>query len=236
MAMNNIKENINVLKKQRDDKKYERKILATDYEKQKQMVKISGVTALISLLVHYVILLPLTHNTKHVTLMGLGRFLTPFVLLVFLVSFIFFLWKGFDFFVNADTKYSKILAEKFKVNSVSDELRLMNEAITMLDTEIDRLENELYESGADFGIEEKSVKEPEQVKRYRINLVEEEPRPIVEKGKTEQIADKKETHNSSVDDILSGLDEFMLDDGEDDDFESSSDMWEKDAMSRFKKY
>lgn len=307
--MSNIKENIRVLKKQCDDKKYERKLLATDYENHKDLVKKSGITALITLLVYYVILLPLTHYKKHVTLMGLGRFLIPFALLIFLVSFIYFLVKGFDLFVNAENKYSKMMAEKFNINSVSDELRLMNEAITMMDIEIARLENELYESGEDFNFNEDEVeedkfnennvvnnennivqenvfnkeetkKEPIEnaeeknapVKRYRINLVsdnesksdaleenivisasEKVERPIVERIVIEKnmtrATENTELHtedklsniesdkknNSAVDDIFNGLDEYMLEEDEDDDFESSSDMWEKDAMRRFSK-
>lgn len=311
--MSNIKENIRVLKKQCDDKKYERKLLATDYENHKDLVKKSGITALITLLVYYVILLPLTHYKKHVTLMGLGRFLIPFALLIFLVSFIYFLVKGFDLFVNAENKYSKMMAEKFNVNSVSDELRLMNEAITMMDIEIARLENELYESGEDFNLNEDEVKEDKfndnnvvnneknivqenvfnkeetkkeptenaeeknvPVKRYRINLVsnnesksdtleenivisasEKVERPIVERivieknmtGATENTEpgkkdilsgiesdeDLRKKNSSSIDDIFNGLDEYMLEEDEEDDFESSSDMWEKDAMRRFSK-
>lgn len=288
--MSNIKENISVLKKQRDDKKYERKLLATDYENHKEAVKKSGITALITVLVYYVILLPLTHYTKSVTLMGLGRFLIPFALLVFLVSFIYFLIKGFDFFVNADNKYSKMMAEKFKVNSVSDELRLMNEAITMMDVEIARLENELYESGEDFNFQEDDSKEttlfekpvlsntedlmqeellqedvPQEsvlqenvshedmlqenvsqnnmflkapveekstsVKRYRINLVSEEVNESNITDETNMTEDKN--RDNSIDDIFNGLDEYLLE--EDEDFESSSDMWEKDAMRRFSK-
>lgn len=313
MVMSNIKENIRILKKQRDDKKYERKLLATDYENHKDLVKKSGITALITLLVYYVILLPLTHYKKHVTLMGLGRFLIPFALIIFLVSFIYFLVKGFDLFVNAENKYSKMMAEKFNINSVSDELRLMNESITMMDIEINRLENELYESGEDFNLNEDEVKEDKfndnnvvsdeknimqesvfnkeetkkeptenveqknaPVKRYRINLVsdkesksdvvkeeivisasEKVERPIVERivieknmtGESENTQpdtedilsgiesdeDLRKKNSSSIDDIFNGLDEYMLEEDEDDDFESSSDMWEKDAMRRFSK-
>lgn len=313
MVMSNIKENIRILKKQRDDKKYERKLLATDYENHKDLVKKSGITALITLLVYYVILLPLTHYKKHVTLMGLGRFLIPFALIIFLVSFIYFLVKGFDLFVNAENKYSKMMAEKFNINSVSDELRLMNEAITMMDIEINRLENELYESGEDFNLNEDEVKEDNSnknnvmsnaknivqesvfikeetkkeptesvdqknapVKRYRINLVsdketnsdvvkeeivisasEKVERPIVERivieknmtGESENTEpdtedilsgiesdeDLRKKNSSSIDDIFNGLDEYMLEEDEEDDFESSSDMWEKDAMRRFSK-
>ena len=228
--MSSIKEKISVLKKQRDDKKYERKLLATDYENHKELVKKSGITSLITILVYYVILLPLTHYKKSVTLMGLGRFLIPFALLVFLVSFIYFLVKGFDFFVNADSKYSKMLAEKFNINSVSDELRLMNEAITMMDVEIARLEDELYESGEDFKFQETDNKEntlqkksierkSTSVKRYRINLVSED----------------NNASDVSEDDTFNRLDEYLLHDEDEEDFESSSDMWEKDNMSRFSK-
>lgn len=250
-----IKGRINALRKQSEEKKHERKLLATDYEKLKMIVKRSGITALITLLVHSVILNPWANNNKHVMLISLGRFLTPFALIIFVVSFVIFLIKGFDLFVNADNRFSKMAAEKFKVNRVSETLKFMNEAITMMDVEIDKLENTLYENGESFdGINEptpvntKSAKEmfsektefsSEQKsdfiqdlgvnkKDVVISASEKVERPVVERTIIEM--PKKE----SVDDIFSGLDSLAFADDDEDEFESSSEMWEREAKKNFK--
>ena len=57
------------------------------------------------------------------------------------------------------------------------------------------------------------------------------------KNKTSNTSDKNKTKSkkNDIDDLFSGLDELALDDDEDD-FESSSEMWEKDAMRRFSRY
>ncbi len=256
MNSSEIKEKIRILNKESEDKKHERKVLATDYEKQKEMVKKSGVTALLSFLIHYVLLVPVMDNTKHVTIAGMARFLSPFLMIIFFVSFVYFLIKGFDFFVNADTKYSKVLAKKLKSESVSEELRLMNETITMLDIEINRLENELYESGEDLFDEtsKNTVKNKmmagEIIERKVINRTAIESRKVISeiekdikvdlKAYTEEDStlDFEESNNTKKNDInalLNGLDDFALDDY-DDELESSSELWEKDAMRRFSRY
>jgi hypothetical protein len=172
--------------------------------------------------------------------MGLGRSLSPIALLIFVVSFVYFLIKGFDFFVNADTKYSRILANKFNINPISDELKIMNEAITMLDIEIDKLENEIYESGEDFTVEQQ-VAEPNITKITKKTTANKVVRKTsssesnIEKKKNDKYEDKNKDNKqkNNIDDIFSGLDDFILDD---DEFESSSDMWENDAKRRFSKY
>ena len=150
MDSSEINNKINLLRKECEDRKYERKVLATDYEHQAEMVKKSGIVSIVAFLIHYVLLVPFMDNTKHVTIAGMSRFLSPFVMIIFLASFVYFLIKGFDLFVNSDTKYSKKLAVKLKINSVSDALNQMNDTITMLDIEIDKLENELYEMGEEI--------------------------------------------------------------------------------------
>lgn len=57
------------------------------------------------------------------------------------------------------------------------------------------------------------------------------------KNKTSVTSDKNKAKSkkNDIDDLFSGLDELALDDDEDD-FESSSEMWEKDAMRRFSRY
>ena len=272
MNSSDIKKRLKTLQKESEDKKHERKVLATDYEKQVEIVKKSGMVAAISFLIHYVVLVSMMHNTKHVTIAGMGRFLSPFVMIVFIGSFVLFLVKGFDLFVNSDTKYSKPLADKLKIkNPVAAELKRMNDTITMLDVEIDKLENELYESGESFDTEEKITdikmtagkKEKNRVVK---RIVLEMPKPDTKSNIPNEIADydvsevkhnisdnvmketgtKNKTSNTSdknktkskkndIDDLFSGLDELALDDDEDD-FESSSEMWEKDAMRRFSRY
>lgn len=288
MNSSDIKKRLKTLQKESEDKKHERKVLATDYEKQIEIVKKSGIVAAISFLFHYVVLVSMMHNTKHVTIAGMGRFLSPFVMIVFIGSFVLFLVKGFDLFVNSDTKYSKPLADKLKIkNPVAAELKRMNDTITMLDVEIDKLENELYESGESFDTEEKITdikmtagkKEKNRVVK---RIVLEMPKPDTKSNIPNEIADydvsevKSEVQNNiadyevnevkhsisddimkesntknktsitsdknkakskknDIDDLFSGLDELALDDDEDD-FESSSEMWEKDAMRRFSRY
>ena len=272
MNSSDIKKRLKTLQKESEDKKHERKVLATDYEKQVEIVKKSGMVAAISFLFHYVVLVSMMHNTKHVTIAGMGRFLSSFVMIVFIGSFVLFLVKGFDLFVNSDTKYSKPLADKLKIkNPVAAELKRMNDTITMLDVEIDKLENELYESGESFDTEEKITdikmtagkKEKNRVVK---RIVLEMPKPDTKSNIPNEIADydvsevkhnisdnvmketgtKNKTSNTSdknktkskkndIDDLFSGLDELALDEDEDD-FESSSEMWEKDAMRRFSRY
>lgn len=288
MNSSDIKKRLKTLQKESEDKKHERKVLATDYEKQIEIVKKSGIVAAISFLFHYVVLVSMMHNTKHVTIAGMGRFLSPFVMIVFIGSFVLFLIKGFDLFVNSDTKYSKPLADKLKIkNPVAAELKRMNDTITMLDVEIDKLENELYESGESFDTEEKITdikmtagkKEknrvvkrivlempkpdtksniPNEIADYDVSEVKSEVQNNIAdyevnevkhsisddimkesntKNKTSVTSDKNKAKSkkNDIDDLFSGLDELALDDDEDD-FESSSEMWEKDAMRRFSRY
>ena len=288
MNSSDIKKRLKTLQKESEDKKHERKVLATDYEKQVEIVKKSGMVAAISFLFHYVVLVSMMHNTKHVTIAGMGRFLSPFVMIVFIGSFVLFLVKGFDLFVNSDTKYSKPLADKLKIkNPVAAELKRMNDTITMLDVEIDKLENELYESGESFDTEEKITdikmtagkKEknrvvkrivlempkpdtksniPNEIADYDVSEVKSEVQNNIAdyevnevkhsisddimkesntKNKTSVTSDKNKAKSkkNDIDDLFSGLDELALDDDEDD-FESSSEMWEKDAMRRFSRY
>lgn len=288
MNSSDIKKRLKTLQKESEDKKHERKVLATDYEKQVEIVKKSGMVAAISFLFHYVVLVSMMHNTKHVTIAGMGRFLSPFVMIVFIGSFVLFLVKEFDLFVNSDTKYSKPLADKLKIkNPVAAELKRMNDTITMLDVEIDKLENELYESGESFDTEEKITdikmtagkKEknrvvkrivlempkpdtksniPNEIADYDVSEVKSEVQNNIAdyevnevkhsisddimkesntKNKTSVTSDKNKAKSkkNDIDDLFSGLDELALDDDEDD-FESSSEMWEKDAMRRFSRY
>ena len=236
-----IKRRIKTLRKECDDKKNERKILATEYEAQKEIVKKSGVIALLTVLINYVILVPLSKDISHASMAGLGRFLSPFMLFAFIICFVIFLMRGYDLFINMDTKYSRKLAAKVGKELMCDEIKLLNEAITMMDSEIARLENELYESGENFEIEDDAVAELPSINPI-IKKAEKQEQKKVEKTVIKKETDKKQPEKKqpekkqpkkeSVSDIFSGLDELILD--EDDDFESSSDMWASDAMKRYR--
>mgnify|MGYP001134682035 FL=1 len=64
MNSSDIKKRLKTLQKESEDKKHERKVLATDYEKQIEIVKKSGMVAAISFLFHYVVLVSMMHNTN----------------------------------------------------------------------------------------------------------------------------------------------------------------------------
>lgn len=141
-----LNKRLNVLGKECEDKKHERKLLAAEYEKLTDIVKKCGIISLVCLVLHRTVLTSLM-KSKSVTVVGLGRFLSPFVFFIFFACFIVFVIKGFDWFLHADTKYSKILAGKLNKPTVSEELKVMNDTIMTLEAEINKIENQMYEVG-----------------------------------------------------------------------------------------
>lgn len=129
-----------------EDVKHEKKLLTNDFESLKDIVKKSGIVSLI-LLIFRITVLEIFLGSKSASLKALGRFLNPFVIIVFLAAFLFFLVRGFDWFVNADTKYSKMVAKKLDKPTVSDMLDELNSKIARLELEIGQAENTLYEQG-----------------------------------------------------------------------------------------
>lgn len=257
--MNGIELNkrLKVLDKECENIKHERKLLATDYEALTELVKKCGILSIVCLVLHGTVLAQFM-KSKSVTVVGLGRFLSPFVFVVFIGSFIIFMIKGFDWFLHADTKYSKKLAVRLNKATVTEELKKMNDTIMTLEAEIDRIENEIYEMGGTIEREVSGTEEvPEIGKILSMEGLEEDIEgedtgdsgfedlemeellikrsPVIEpvQAKTGSVAEKRATEN--VDDILNALD--ALDAGEDEDeFENSSELWKKDAMKRYSKY
>lgn len=257
--MNSIELNkrLKVLDKECENIKHERKLLATDYEALTELVKKCGILSIVCLVLHGTVLAQFM-KSKSVTVIGLGRFLSPFVFIIFIGSFIVFMIKGFDWFLHADTKYSKKLAARLNKVTVTAELKKMNDTIMTLEAEIDRIENEIYEMG---GTIEREASETEEVSEIgRILSMEQAEEagegeaagdtdsedlemtdllikrsPVIEpvQAKTGSVAAKRTTEN--VDDILSALDAFDVDEDEDE-FENSSELWKKDAMKRYSKY
>lgn len=149
-----LNKRLKVLGKECEDKKHERKLLAAEYEKLTDIVKKCGIISLVCLVLHRTVLASLM-KSKSVTVVGLGRFLSPFAFFIFFAGFIVFMIKGFDWFLHADTKYSKILAGKLNKATVSEELKVMNDTIMTLEAEINKIENEIYAMG--------ETTEPEQI-------------------------------------------------------------------------
>lgn len=274
--MNSLELNkrLKVLGKECENIKHERKLLATEYDNLTELVKKCGIICIVCLVLHSIVLAQFM-KSKSVSVIGLGRFLSPFVFIIFIGSFIVFMLKGFDLFLNADTKYSKMLAEKLNKASATDALKSMNETIMTLESEINRIENEIYEMGGKIEDIEEEITRPadiiqlEEVTGTRGITAPEEITGIEDKWGTSEemlteeksedgftgemelmdlllnrssvieqvqvknssIFEKKATEN--VDDILSALDAFDMDD--DDEFENSSELWKKDAMKRYSK-
>lgn len=256
--MNSIELNkrLKILDKECENIKHERKLLATDYEALTELVKKCGILSIVCLVLHGTVLAQFM-KSKSVTVIGLGRFLSPFVFVIFIGSFIVFMIKGFDWFLHADTKYSRKLAARLNKVTVTEELRKMNETIMTLEAEIDRIENEIYDMGGTIEREASETEEvPEIGKILSMEKAEEAAEedtgdtdfedmempellikrsPVIEpvQAKTGSVAAKRSTEN--VDDILSALDAFDADEDEDE-FENSSELWKKDAMKRYSKY
>lgn len=262
--MNSLELNkrLKVLGKECENIKHERKLLATEYDNLTELVKKCGIICIVCLVLHSIVLAQFM-KSKSVSVIGLGRFLSPFVFIIFIGSFIVFMLKGFDLFLNADTKYSKMLAEKLNKASATDALKSMNETIMTLESEINRIENEIYEMGGKIeDIEEEITRPADIIQLEEITGIEDkwgtsEEMLTEEKSedgftgemelmdlllnrssvieqvqvKNSSIFEKKATEN--VDDILSALDAFDMDD--DDEFENSSELWKKDAMKRYSK-
>lgn len=251
-----LNKRLKILDKECENVKHERKLLATDYEKLTDIVKKSGILSIVCLILHGTILAQFM-KSKSVTVIGLGRFLSPFVFVIFIGSFIVFMIKGFDWFLHADTKYSKKLAAKLNKASVSEELKNLNDTIMSLEAEIDRIENEIYEMGGTIEREpvqpekteeNKSMFNMKEIEEYEDIVGGEEPEdnmelkdllvkrsPVIEQVQVRNSSVTAKKTTESIDDILSALDAFDVDE-EDDEFENSSEIWKKDAMKRYSKF
>lgn len=201
--MNGIESNkrLKKLGEECENIKHERKLLATEYEKLTEIVKKCGIACIVCLVLHNIVLAQFM-KSKNVSVIGLGRFLSPFVFVIFLASFIVFMIKGFDWFLHADTKYSRMLAVKLDKATVSEELKHMNNTIMAIEAEIDKIESEMYK--IEEVAETKEIMEPvkteELVKTVEpVETVEpaekaepvktEEPMKTVEPVETKELAD-----------------------------------------------
>lgn len=241
MNSNKLNEQLEMLIKERKEKQRERKEIDTDYTDLKEIVKKCGITSLISLIV-YTGIFTMMINGKFYALKGIALFFRPFVFFIFLGSFIVLLIKGFDLYTNLDFKYSKKLADKFKINSYSEQLRILDGAIIFLNIRISEIEDELYENG-DFHQTSKQYDllfddfEPVELNLDQEPVKEQQTQKTIENKtviKAEDMIKKvrKTEKTNSIENIFSGLDN--LDDDEEE--LNSSEMWKNDAMKKYSKY
>ena len=107
MMMDNalLGKKLNALISKNEDIKHEKKMLIDDYRDLTRLVKKTGIISLSVMLFQLIILRGFANSKNHVTLRSLGRFLTPYCIIIFFFCFIIFLIKGFDWFINADNQY-----------------------------------------------------------------------------------------------------------------------------------
>lgn len=223
-----------LLMRAKDDILYEKNQLMDNYEKLEDVVIKTGIISLISALFQ-IICVGAMLKSKNVVLMGLGRYLTPFVLLIFTVAFLTFIIKGFDFFINMDTELSEKASKKLDKVTYVEKIAELNNSIIRIDIELEKINKKLGS--------EDDIIASEMLDDYvdDDNKIEYEPR--VEINNTENISKYEEVNiidterkkkesdilvSENVDDILNALDYFGLGD-EDDDFENSSELWKRDS-------
>ncbi len=224
-----LNQQLKVLRSKCDDVTHEKKLLTTDFDGLKDFVIKVGITSALCLVLR-ITLLQIFLDSKSASVKALGRFLAPFDYAVFIVAFILFSIRGFDLFINADTKYSKIVAKKLDKATVSDKMNELNSEIMRLQLEINKTETTLYEQGGKPDVIRDNTLDTITIQDNFFSQNDMEQNGIfMEEGEN---LFAKQNQKNSIDDILNGLDDFSVDD--EDEFENSSDLWEKDAMKHYK--
>lgn len=242
MEINQLNEQLKLFTKQSIDKKQERKNLDTEYEHLKSVVKKCAVISFVSLCVYTGIFSMMIHS-KFYALKGIAIFLRPFVFFVFVGSFVYLLLKGYDWFINANTKYSRQMAEKFKVNSISEQLEILDGVINYLDTSIAKVEDKIYEIEVGDGENVSYKKKPSNQKDVlhsegmlkNEKLTDSHKHDQKNKQKynsNEQYIKNKKNKTDSIENIFNGLDDI----DEDEEEMNSSEMWQNDAMKKYSRY
>ena len=188
--------------------------MASVYEELIKIVKTSGMIFALAIAIFIGFVGPFSYSKKHIVLGGLARWTNPWAMLVCLISGVLFIWRGFDLLVNSDTNLGNKLAQLVGINNrpAAAVLADLNNDIMKVEVAIQKLEDALYESGDYSNKSEKTY-----------NEVPIKNEKVVAKDK--KINEDKEI--DKLDEILNSLKELGLDD--EDDFESTSEMWEKDT-------
>ena len=229
MDITGLKKQRQIIVKKKDDIEYERKKYLEEYNELKEIVTKTGFVCLVCLIleIFFVVFL----NGKSATLLGIAKFLSPFVLAIFIGALVIFLSKGFNLFINADTDWSKKLAAKLERTRFAEVLEKINSTIIRLDIEIDKLNKELELAGVDVDeLDIKSeilTKEDKIIKRTEDEIIEDKKSEVKKTVVKKAVFEQKTSDD--VDDLLSALDSLGLSDDEDDEFENSSELWKKDS-------
>ena len=222
MKASEIVKKIEELQKELEDRKYQRKRLASEYEELVKIVKTSGMIFALAIAIFIGFVGPFSYSKKHIVLGGLARWTNPWAMLVCLISGVLFIWRGFDLLVNSDTNLGNKLAQLVGINNrpAAAVLADLNNDIMKVEVAIQKLEDALYESGDYSNKSEKTY-----------NEVPIKNEKAVAKDKKIDVEDKikinEDKEIDKLDEILNFLKELGLDD--EDDFESTSEMWEKDT-------
>ncbi len=252
MEIANLNKRLDSLNSKCEDIKHEKKMLVDDYRDLLHQVKKMGIVSASAFLVWAIILQGFSHSNSP-TLQALGGFLTPWCIIVFFVAFIPLLIKGYDCFLNADNQYAKKLARKLDKVTLADRIDNLNMSISRLDTEIQKIQEQILERGGTLKLENTDIEEKiptaeistptatgtanvqEQVDFKGIDEIESDEYDYPDLKETDDFddEDKKESEvvkKNDISDIFSGLDDFdLFDDDDEDEFENSSDLWEKEV-------
>lgn len=206
-----VKDALNRMRGKCDDIKHEKMLIVNEFESLQNTVKkcgiICGICFVIQVLISLVFL-----RSRDPSIFALGRFLTPLNLAIFLGALYIVLTKGFDMFINLDTKYSKKLADRLNKVTVTEKVDELNDAIMRLEFEMQKMEEKIYEN----------VEVPDQAGRVKTAAAGEETTENdsdeweieffdgFEDQKNRQGKGKSHetSRNSRIQDLLDGLDEL----------------------------
>ena len=241
MKVDEINKNITELQKELEDRKYQRKRIAEAYDELIKRVRKSGIIALICLVLQVVLFTPGSNDRHHLSLAAFSRSMTPIMIIGFIASFGYFVWKGYDLLLNSNTDIGNKLADKRNktttpISLVLDEL---NNEIMNVENALQKYNDKLYESGGVYKEPSKKgdmiTKAPEKYEARVIErtIIEKKPisKPVEESFESDSFLDDAKDSMKNIDDILNGLDSTFLDD--EDEFETSESLWKKDTKGKY---
>lgn len=142
MTREELEKVVKHLEKELDLKRREREEVAEIYEKQRQIVFHFLSIASITIVIHITLVQWLIQN-DNLSLKGIGTYIQPINFTVFMLTAVYTIVRGYDFFMNSNHVLARKLNEKLKKRSITDELAMMLENIRLLQREVDRLNGEL---------------------------------------------------------------------------------------------
>ncbi len=214
MTTENLSRQLKSMKKDVDDINYKKQQIITEMDSLRERVKKCAIACIICIMIQSIVL-TVFRDSKSLSLAALGRFLNPIVSIILLYFAVILIVKGFDLFINTDTKLSWRLAKKLGRETAAQQIDIYNGELAKLENQISSIEYELYDNN--------NVSDRDLPPYY-----DNEHNKMVNNNKPEYQYIKNQ--DNEIDDILHGFDDW---DDDEDEFESSSELWKKDAMNRF---